>query len=386
MKEKTYTVYVHKNKINNHCYVGVTSLKPEYRWGKEGNGYKTQRFYYAIKKYGWNNFDHIILEENIPKTEINSKEKYYINLYDSKNNGYNCTIGGLDEIPFKIFGTFLITENEIKKINQSYKMKPVICVNTGEIFKSVTEAGKKYHKSPSSIGRMCKDETTRSTTLDSSGRYIFFRYYNPDNIYNLDELRIKDSKQPIICITTGNIYCSIAEASKVTGLLDTQILASCKGVPGGSSQLQFRYYSDYIKNGINKNFIDKRCHKVILVNTGEIFDTIKEAGKKYNTSPNCIERCCTNRSKSTLSTQGDNLVWQYYEDYLINPKNVSTGSKRKIIPVHCITTNLYFKNATMAGNYYHIDRHDISECCKGIREYVGYDNQGNKLLWEYYIP
>lgn len=91
-----YTVYMHKNKINNKIYIGQTSLfPPEKRW-KNGQGYNTQMFFKAILKYGWDNFDHIILETNLTQDEANEREKYYIKLYNTTNSnyGYNCTNGG----------------------------------------------------------------------------------------------------------------------------------------------------------------------------------------------------------------------------------------------------------------------------------------------------
>jgi group I intron endonuclease len=49
---------------------------------------------YAIKKYGFSNFDTVILEDNIDMDDLREKEIYYISKYDTYNNGYNSTIGG----------------------------------------------------------------------------------------------------------------------------------------------------------------------------------------------------------------------------------------------------------------------------------------------------
>ena len=48
-----YTVYQHKNKINGKRYFGITSRKPEERWGCNGRNYKSSpHFYSSIQKYG----------------------------------------------------------------------------------------------------------------------------------------------------------------------------------------------------------------------------------------------------------------------------------------------------------------------------------------------
>ena len=51
MEDKTYIVYLHVNPKNKKVYVGITN-----------HGYtKCKKFYNAIIKYGWNNFNHIVL-------------------------------------------------------------------------------------------------------------------------------------------------------------------------------------------------------------------------------------------------------------------------------------------------------------------------------------
>lgn len=93
----SYTVYMHKNKLNNKIYVGITSRKyPKDRWGKFGSGYKNSYFGNAINKYGWDNFEHILLNTNINKDEAIKLEKEYIAKYNSNNPefGYNLTSGG----------------------------------------------------------------------------------------------------------------------------------------------------------------------------------------------------------------------------------------------------------------------------------------------------
>ena len=92
----TYTVYMHKNKINSKVYIGITSKLPQLRWGKNGKGYKSQIFYNAILKYGWDNFEHKILYTGLSNDDANSKEIELISVYKSNNHkyGYNVSIGG----------------------------------------------------------------------------------------------------------------------------------------------------------------------------------------------------------------------------------------------------------------------------------------------------
>lgn len=94
---ETYSLYMHENKINKKKYIGITCQKPvSARW-KNGYGYeKSPLFNNAIKKYGWDNFIHTILFENLTKEEAEKLEYEYIKKYMSNNKkyGYNIENGG----------------------------------------------------------------------------------------------------------------------------------------------------------------------------------------------------------------------------------------------------------------------------------------------------
>jgi len=87
---------------NNKKYFGITSRKPNKRW-QNGKGY-TQNgqpvIFNAIRKYGWNNIQHIILYVDLSEKEAKNKEielikKYMTNVCRYGNDfGYNATDGG----------------------------------------------------------------------------------------------------------------------------------------------------------------------------------------------------------------------------------------------------------------------------------------------------
>jgi len=91
-----YLVYMHENKLNKKKYVGITSLSAEERW-QNGRHYEfNEHFSKAIKKYGWNGFDHKIIMENTTQSAAALLEETLIKELDltNPNNGYNKSTGG----------------------------------------------------------------------------------------------------------------------------------------------------------------------------------------------------------------------------------------------------------------------------------------------------
>jgi group I intron endonuclease len=96
--EKIYTIYKSTNKINNKCYIGFDSSWPTRRYGHKSrakNKNTTYKLYNAIKKYGWDNFEwSVIYQSKDYEHTYKTMESYFIEQYDSYNNGYNMTKGG----------------------------------------------------------------------------------------------------------------------------------------------------------------------------------------------------------------------------------------------------------------------------------------------------
>ena len=84
--ERKWTVYIHTvpKELSGYeydkYYVGITSQKPERRWGYNGSRYDDRHPYFknAIQKYGWNNIKHDIIKENLTKDEACIIEKNLI--------------------------------------------------------------------------------------------------------------------------------------------------------------------------------------------------------------------------------------------------------------------------------------------------------------------
>lgn len=90
----SYVVYKHISP-SGRVYIGITKQKPEYRWNHGKNYRKDQLlFYRAIKKYGWDNFTHIILYEGLSEKDAKNIEISLIKQYKALGISYNITDGG----------------------------------------------------------------------------------------------------------------------------------------------------------------------------------------------------------------------------------------------------------------------------------------------------
>lgn len=95
-------IYKFTNKKNNKSYIGQTIQDPRTR---ELEHYYDARkslpsfyFHNALKKYGKNAFIFKVLQKAKSLEELNNLEEFFIEKFDSINNGYNLRKGGNNKL------------------------------------------------------------------------------------------------------------------------------------------------------------------------------------------------------------------------------------------------------------------------------------------------
>ena len=179
MDEHIYTVYVHIDPEGKRYY-GSTQQDPKKRW-LCGHGYPNNKYFTdAINKFGWSNFQHIIIAKGLTKEEAFWLEIELINTWNTTNpnNGYNRTKGG--------YGTngWNPSEETRKKMSDAKvgkytgknhsKTKPVICLTTKRIFHTIEDGAKCYGVISSNIIKCCKGKHKSSGKLN--GQKLVWRY------------------------------------------------------------------------------------------------------------------------------------------------------------------------------------------------------------------
>lgn len=89
--------YIYKitNIVNNKVYIGQTTKTVEARWKQHKHSSVSKKYalYYAMRKYGIDNFKIETLEQCDNK-DLDEKEIEWIAFYNSYREGYNMTLGG----------------------------------------------------------------------------------------------------------------------------------------------------------------------------------------------------------------------------------------------------------------------------------------------------
>ena len=118
-------------------YIGqsVDLQKRKYAFLRFGDIYGGQKINCARKKYRHKSLWNYTILEYCDIDKLNECERYYIELYDTINNGYNVLRNGIDSYP---------------------RLKPVFCITTNIKYDSIKDAAIENNCLPTQIIENCK--------------------------------------------------------------------------------------------------------------------------------------------------------------------------------------------------------------------------------------
>lgn len=275
----TYYIYRHISP-SGKVYVGQT-INIQKRWGYNGEHYLKKKkdgsfvqniFARALLKYGWENFKHEILLEEIPKSEADYAEKYLIRWYKIHNLSYNISDGGegncgarkpLSEERKRQITEFMRTNHPMKgKHHSSEAMAKIIYANRHRVY--TEEQKERMHETGKRLGQMVVTEERRK-------KYSDYRKAHPDTwVAGWNRKEVHQYSLEGKYITS---YSSAEEAARAIKRSSSGDIGKCiKGEC--ASALGFIWTSEKME------YIDVSKFKVVKTNHGARLIDMTEDGKR----------------------------------------------------------------------------------------------------------
>ena len=158
--ENNNVVYKHTNLENGLVYYGIAENYVT-RWN-DGFGYQTnQRFWKDIVKYGWKNFKHEILVENLTRDEARFYEGMLIQETGSylPENGYNQNLG--EHMNYREVTPDDIRDDIVKtqRPRTGRAGTPVVC--NGKTYLTIAELSEEINEDAGVLAQMLSPACTR---------------------------------------------------------------------------------------------------------------------------------------------------------------------------------------------------------------------------------
>lgn len=215
---------MHRNKINGKIYIGQTCQTPEKRWDN-GKGYQTSpRFFNAILKYGWDNFEHIILQKNLSQEQANILEIQLIKQFQTQNDkyGYNIASGG------KNYSHSEETKKKIGKANsQALKGKTHSSEWGIKMSKKFSGEGNPFY------GQHHSEETKKKISEHRKGKLIgkehpmYGKKHTEETLKKMSQNRQGKAGKRVLCLNTGEIFNCMMDAARWCGLSNSSSIGKC---------------------------------------------------------------------------------------------------------------------------------------------------------------
>ena len=302
-EEKKYCIYKHTNKINGKVYIGQTCHNNLNRRWRNGEGYKhNSLFYNAIKKYGWNNFEHEILENNLSLEQANVLEVEFIKEYKSNNSlyGYNITSGGQNYVMAEstkeklsaIFTGRKHSEETKKKMSKSHIGKK----HAEEEKRKISEAQK--GEKGNNYGKKMSEETKRKISESSKGKEKSLETREKLSMVNKGK-RMSDKTKKILSEQRKGIPLKESTKEKLKEYYKTHSNPMYGKHHTEETKEKIRNTKLGKKKALESRLNDGRNIKVKCVETDVIYPSISIASEKTSIGATGIIRCCKGKQKTT---------------------------------------------------------------------------------------
>ncbi len=164
-------IYLITNDLNGKQYIGKTEYENIYkRWKEHLRDYKKEQcekrpLYNAMNRYGIEHFHIEEIEYVPPEIDLETREIYWINYYNTYYNGYNATLGG-DGKHYLDYNLIIQTYKELQNCNKVAKQ-----LNCSE--DSVRYVLKKYNIPILSSAEISKINKSKSVNMyDLNNNYL----------------------------------------------------------------------------------------------------------------------------------------------------------------------------------------------------------------------
>lgn len=144
------------------------------------------KLYQAMRKYGFDNFEFTTIEK-CANEELEDKEKYYIQLFDTTMNGYNESLGGLGKHLWtdkQLEACKILYENGwlLEDISDLFKSNPkTISKKLRDRYNINTKQNSVHNCSKTIIGTNTNGETIEFQSLSDAARYLLYNNKTKSN-------------------------------------------------------------------------------------------------------------------------------------------------------------------------------------------------------------
>ncbi len=242
---RKFSLYIHTNKINNKKYIGITTKNPPSKRWCNGKGYGK-----------------------------NSKINKAINKYGWDSFNHEILFCNLTKEQAELLEIEIIKYYKTQEDTYGYNIK-----SGGNHFE-------------------IDDNVKKKLSIKNKGRKLS---------KNARQLISKK----VVCINNDIVYDSISEASKKLSIDRSSISACCRKKILSVKGYIFIYYDEYILNN-KMTYIRKpktTAKKVVCINSGIIYDSLKDASIATNGNASRISMCCRGLAKTNAG-----LHWMYFNE------------------------------------------------------------------------